>query len=61
MKRFNLGFMQGRLVDSEKKGRIQFFPAYNWAKEIKIAHNLGFQFMEWTIDDDNLSKHHYAP
>jgi len=56
MKRFNLGFMQGRLVDSEKKGRIQFFPANNWAKEIKIAHNLGFQFMEWTIDDDNLSK-----
>lgn len=56
MKRFNLGFMQGRLVDSEKKGRIQFFPANNWVKEIKIAHNLGFQFMEWTIDDDNLSK-----
>ena len=48
--------MQGRLVDSEKKGRIQYFPEKNWAKEIVIARKIGFKIMEWTIDYDNLEK-----
>ena len=55
-KKIKLGFMQGRLVDSEKKGRIQYFPEKNWAKEIMIAHKIGFNLMEWTIDYDNLKK-----
>lgn len=54
--KIKLGFMQGRLVDSEKKGRIQYFPEKNWAKEIVIAHKIGFKIMEWTIDYDNLEK-----
>ena len=33
--KYNLGFMQGRLVESEKKGRIQYFPEKNWQKEIE--------------------------
>ena len=56
MRKYNLGFMQGRLVDSEKKGRIQYFPEKNWKKEIKIAHTIGFNSMEWTIDEDNIKK-----
>lgn len=55
-KKIKLGFMQGRLVDTEKKGRIQFFPEKNWSKEILLAHKIGFNFMEWTIDYDNLNK-----
>lgn len=51
-----IGFMQGRLVSSEKKGRIQYFPAKNWIKEIKIAKKNNFNLMEWTIDDDNIKK-----
>ena len=55
-KKIRLGFMQGRLVDSEKRGRIQYFPEKNWTKEIMIAHEIGFDTMEWTIDYDNLNK-----
>ena len=56
MKKYNLGFMQGRLVDSEKRGRIQFFPEKNWQKELKIAHKIGLNIIEWTIDEDNIFK-----
>ena len=28
--KIKIGFMQGRLVDSERKKRIQYFPAKNW-------------------------------
>ena len=31
----NFALMQGRLVDSEKKNEIQFFPKKNWKKELK--------------------------
>ena len=48
--------MQGRLVNSEKKDRIQYFPAKNWIKEIQIAKKNNFNLMEWTIDDDNIKK-----
>lgn len=48
--------MQGRLVPSEKKNAIQFFPAKNWKKEIKLASKNNFQIMEWTINNENLSK-----
>ncbi len=49
-----LGFMQGRLVNSEKKNSIQCFPAKNWAEELKIAKKLNFKIMEWTINDENI-------
>ena len=51
-----IGFMQGRLIDSEKKNTIQFFPLKNWKKEINIAKNLKFNLMEWTIDLINIKK-----
>mgnify|MGYP001368050422 FL=1 len=51
-----LGFMQGRLVDSEKKNLIQCFPVKNWKLELKIANKIGFKIMGWTIDSDSLTK-----
>ena len=32
--------MQGRLVPSEKKNRIQYFPEKNWKKEILLAKKI---------------------
>ena len=46
--------MQGRLVKSEKKNSIQYFPAKNWDKELKIAKKLNFKIMEWTINNENI-------
>ena len=40
----NLGFMQGRLVNSEKKNAIQYFPEKNWPKELKIAKKINFKY-----------------
>tara|TARA_B100000989_G_C19530224_1_gene469241 strand:- start:4611 stop:5432 length:822 start_codon:yes stop_codon:yes gene_type:complete len=51
-----IGFMQGRLVESEKKNSIQYFPEKNWIKELKIAHKNGFNIMEWTINAENIIK-----
>ena len=51
-----IGFMQGRLVDSERKNRIQYFPARNWIKEIKLAKKNRLELMEWTIDNENIRK-----
>ena len=51
-----LGFMQGRLVNSEKKNFIQYFPDKNWPKEMRIANKIGFKIIEWTIDSDNIEK-----
>ena len=48
-----IGFMQGRLsplVD----GRIQAFPWDHWRDEFRLAHQFGFERMEWTLDQDNL-------
>jgi L-ribulose-5-phosphate 3-epimerase len=49
-----IGFMQGRLIASEKKGMTQYFPSKNWIKEIQIAKKNNFNLMEWTVDDDNI-------
>lgn len=49
-----LGFMQGRLVNSEKKNSIQYFPSKNWDKELRIANRLNFKIMEWTINAENM-------
>ena len=51
-----LGFMQGRLINSEKKNSIQYFPAKNWSKELKIAKKLNFKIMEWTINNENINE-----
>jgi L-ribulose-5-phosphate 3-epimerase len=55
-----IGFMQGRLVDSEKKNAIQYFPSKNWKKEIKIAIENNFNLMEWTINIENIKKNFLA-
>lgn len=51
-----IGFMQGRLVNLEKKNFIQCFPKKNWPLEIKIANKIGFKIIEWTIDSDTLEQ-----
>ncbi len=51
-----LGFMQGRLIESEKKKSIQYFPDKNWPLEFIIAKKNKFKIMEWTINIENLEK-----
>ena len=51
-----IGFIQGRLLDSEKKKTIQFFPSKNWKKEIKIAIKNKINLIEWTINLENIKK-----
>ena len=48
--------MQGRLVNSEKKGAIQYFPCKNWKKEINLMPKLNFRFFEWTVNRENFKK-----
>ena len=48
--------MQGRLVPSEKKKSIQYFPSKNWKKEIKIASENNLNILEWTINLENMLK-----
>ena len=48
--------MQGRLVPSEKKNRIQFFPDKNWKYELKVAKRNKYKLMEWTINIENIDK-----
>ena len=50
-----LGFMQGRLVKSEKKNKIQYFPSKSWKKELKIAKNIKYiNNIEWTVNYENI-------
>jgi hexulose-6-phosphate isomerase len=51
-----IGFMQGRLVKSEKKHSIQYFPQKNWSEEFKIAKNINLKIIEWTINLENINK-----
>ena len=51
-----IGFMQGRLVPSEKKNRIQYFPEKNWKKEILLAKKNNYKIMEWTVNIENINK-----
>lgn len=48
-----VGFMQGRLVPMVN-GQIQAFPVENWLGELELAHQYGFDIMEWTLDFDRL-------
>jgi L-ribulose-5-phosphate 3-epimerase UlaE len=51
-----IGFIQGRLLASEKKNIIQFFPSKNWKKEIKIAIKNKINLIEWTVNLENIKK-----
>lgn len=51
-----IGFMQGRLVKSESKKFIQYFPSKSWKKEIRLAKKNGFNLMEWTANIENIKK-----
>tara|TARA_B100001057_G_scaffold490579_1_gene579128 strand:+ start:90 stop:923 length:834 start_codon:yes stop_codon:yes gene_type:complete len=55
MKKIKYGIMQGRLSPS-KKNLIQFFPSETWQDEFKPARKLGFKFIEWTLDYNNLNQ-----
>ena len=48
--------MQGRLVNSEKKNAIQFFPHKNWKKELIFFNENNINFIEWTVSLDNIKK-----
>jgi sugar phosphate isomerase/epimerase len=50
----NFGLMQGRLVNSEKKGVIQYFPKNTWKKELKIFKQNKISFIEWVANSENL-------
>ena len=50
-----LGFMQGRL-SSIIRNKIQAFPFSNWKKEFYLANKIGFENIEWTIDNYKFSK-----
>jgi hexulose-6-phosphate isomerase len=49
----NLGFMQGRLVNSPY-GKIQCFPAKEWKSEFKLATKINLNLIEWTVNFANL-------
>ena len=51
----NLGVMQGRLIPDEN-GKIQSFPKLNWRLEFPILKELGLNYLEWTLDHDELWK-----
>lgn len=48
--------MQGRLIDSEKKGSIQYFPDKNWKKELIIFKKNNINFIEWVVSLSNIKK-----
>lgn len=48
-----IGFMQGRL-SSLVEGRIQAFPAAHWQSEFPQGAEIGFGFLEWTLDQEGL-------
>ena len=50
----NVGFMQGRLIKSEKKGAIQYFPSRNWKKELTLANSNNIRLIEWTVNIQNI-------
>ena len=45
-----IGIMQGRL-SKPLNGRIQSFPINTWEKEFYLAKEIGFELIEWVLDD----------
>jgi len=50
-----IGFMQGRLSPLIE-GKIQAFPWPYWQDEFPLAHSIGLELMEWTIDQDRITE-----
>ena len=48
-----IGIMQGRLTEP-RNGKIQSFPVNNWDQEFELAAEIGFNCIEWVIDDDGI-------
>ncbi len=48
-KSFPVAILQGRL-SPDVDNRYQFFPKEKWQDEFKLAHELGFDGIEWLID-----------
>jgi L-ribulose-5-phosphate 3-epimerase len=48
-----IGFIQGRLSPIIN-GKIQAFPWKYWQEEYKIAREIGFHLLEWTLDQERL-------
>ena len=48
---FKIGIMQGRL-SKVIDGKIQSFPKNSWKNEFFLANDLGFELIEWVLDDD---------
>ena len=46
-----LGIMQGRL-SKPLNGKIQSFPTNTWKKEFYAAKEIGFELIEWVLDED---------
>ena len=43
--------MEGRL-SKPINGKIQSFPVNTWEKEFHIASEIGYQLIEWVLDDN---------
>jgi L-ribulose-5-phosphate 3-epimerase len=46
-----VGIMQGRL-SQPINGKIQSFPKDTWREEFHLAKKIGFDLIEWVLDDD---------
>ena len=47
-----IGVMQGRLSPPINK-KIQKFPHNYWKDEFSLARKIGFDLIEWVVDDEN--------
>ena len=46
-----IGIMQGRLSKPLNR-KIQSFPKNSWENEFYVAKDVGFELIEWVLDDD---------
>ena len=46
-----IGIMQGRL-SKPINGKIQSFPINSWENEFYLAKNIGFELIEWVLDEN---------
>ena len=46
-----IGIMQGRL-SKPLNGKIQSFPVNSWENEFYLAKNIGFELIEWVLDEN---------
>ena len=50
----SISILQGRLVDSEREGFIQYFPSKTWIRELGIANENKIKFIEWVVSYENI-------